>query len=401
MITFFIIVFILFMFSIFCRILILGIHNFYSWLQKNLFKKSKIENKRFISKCLIVNFRIYRILINCIWTIQPFDLYRTESKDIFHPQLNSAKTRRNVLIIGICFLLSILLYLFSNNIQTVYSFLEIIKTKNIGNRIFDFISINKWAILAFLSLIGLAYSVLKDKFSNKIISDIQDDELKNIIITHKNIYPDFIDLKIVLCKNIDVFLCSPKENGDLFILYRSIINKFSDFQYDYKKHTLKKEKKSYHSNNSFNQSVGYESIAEVITKINHKIQEFRDRNPFYETFAINKYIHGLWGIDISDINRKKLIDINLVQNICNDYPEHIIEIIQSEDYPVEEQIKTLNDLFRGRNDYLLETAIKTIEYVIEIENYINKFRKAFVLKLFMWYKISTIVEFIQRQPIHV
>lgn len=115
-----------------------------------------------------------------------------------------------------------------------------------------------------------------------------------------------------------------------------------------------------------------------------RIEEFKNTNPFYNTSAINKYVRGLQGFDISraikenDINH--LLCEEFIKSLYELYPEHITEFITNSNFDDESKIIKLNELLDSGNYLAADTVLKTIEYTIDIETYIYKFSKAFALK---------------------
>lgn len=113
--------------------------------------------------------------------------------------------------------------------------------EQIAKNILTFISENKWMLLTTFGVVFLVYEVLKDRFTNKIISEIHDEELKNIIITHKELFMDFITLRNTLCFNINHFFDTPKENGIIYHIHMSITEKFPSFEFDSVHRSFKKK----------------------------------------------------------------------------------------------------------------------------------------------------------------
>lgn len=247
-----------------------------------------------------------------------------------------------------------------------------------------FISENKWMLLTTFGVVFLVYEVLKDRFTNKIISEIHDEELKNIIITHKELFMNFITLRNTLCFNINHFFDTPKENGIIYHIHMSITEKFPSFEFDSVHRSFKKKEcqNLYSPLNSG--TYGYKNIADILNKMKIRIEEFKNTNPFYNTSAINKYVRGLQGFDISraikenDINH--LLCEEFIKSLYELYPEHITEFITNSNFDDESKIIKLNELLDSGNYLAANTVLKTIEYTIDIETYIYKFSKAFALK---------------------
>lgn len=256
--------------------------------------------------------------------------------------------------------------------------------EQIAKNILTFISENKWMLLTTFGVVFLVYEVLKDRFTNKIISEIHDEELKNIIITHKELFMNFITLRNTLCFNINHFFDTPKENGIIYHIHMSITEKFPSFEFD-SVHRSFKKKECQNLYSLLNAGTyGYKNIADILNKMKIRIEEFKNTNPFYNTSAINKYVRGLQGFDISraikenDINH--LLCEEFIKSLYELYPEHITEFITNSNFDDESKIIKLNELLDSGNYLAANTVLKTIEYTIDIETYIYKFSKAFALK---------------------
>ena len=198
--------------------------------------------------------------------------------------------------------------------------------EQIAKNILTFISENKWMLLTTFGVVFLVYEVLKDRFTNKIISEIHDEELKNIIITHKELFMDFITLRNTLCFNINHFFDTPKENGIIYHIHMSITEKFPSFEFD-SVHRSFKKKECQNLYSPLNAGTyGYKNIADILNKMKIRIEEFKNTNPFYNTSAINKYVRGLQGFDISraikenDINH--LLCEEFIKSLYELYPEY-------------------------------------------------------------------------------
>ena len=126
------------------------------------------------------------------------------------------------------------------------------------------------------------------------------------------------------------------------------------------------------------------NTSDILNKMKIRIEEFKNTNPFYNTSAINKYVRGLQGFDISraikenDINH--LLCEEFIKSLYELYPEYITEFITNSNFDDESKIIKLNELLDSGNYLAANTVLKTIEYTIDIETYIYKFSKAFALK---------------------
>jgi hypothetical protein len=239
-------------------------------------------------------------------------------------------------------------------------------------------------ILTIFGVLFLIYEVLKDKYTNKIISEIQDEELKNIIIVHKDLFKDFRMLHNILCYNINHFFDTPKGNGIIIRLHMCIAEKFPSFEFDVVHHSFKKKEghNLYYSIGT--RTYGYKNVAVIINKMKMIIEKFEKTNSFYSTSAINKYIYGLHGFDISRAiiknDESHLLCEEFIKSQYEQYPKDITDFITDRNFDDTNKIKKLNNILDSRNYCVSDVALKTIEYVINIETYIYKFSKAFALK---------------------
>lgn len=384
LIPFFLILFATFLFSILCELIITSSITFYFWIQNILIVNSSSSNKLIISKLIIIFYKIHKIIISFFVRIRPFQFKSYESSETFHPRLCTTKSKRNIISILICFGITMVINFVLNNINIFKKAYLWFLDEQIAKNILTFISENKWMLLTTFGVVFLVYEVLKDRFTNKIISEIHDEELKNIIITHKELFMDFITLRNTLCFNINHFFDTLKENGIIYHIHMSITEKSPSFEFD-SVHRSFKKKECQNLYSPLNAGTyGYKNIADILNKMKIRIEEFKNTNPFYNTSAINKYVRGLQGFDISraikenDINH--LLCEEFIKSLYELYPEHITEFITNSNFDDESKIIKLNELLDSGNYLAADTVLKTIEYTIDIETYIYKFSKAFALK---------------------
>ena len=385
LIPFFCFLTVAFLFYILCEIAIQLLVSSYFGLQKFLIKKSSPSNKGIFGKLLVVNYRIYRSSFRLLMRIEPFHFEDRDSEPCFQPTLCSPTTKRNLPCILICLGISVVVNLVLNNVDTITSVFNRIFAMDISS-IGAFFSEYKWLIIAAGGMLILLYGVLKDKFTNDIITKIHDQELKNILVTHKDIYADFIRLRNCLVGNIGRFLNSYKDDGIPFFLHESISHSFNHFEYDTKKRSFiaRSTKSHYCPPLRSSGTYGYENISDITAKMKQRLKVFKDTKPFYSTAVLNKYIPGLSGFDISRAIRgkdeKHLLCEEILESICKKYPDHVLDFVKNEDFDEEFKINQLNDLLSTRSLRLIDVVSDSIEYAIELERYINKFSKAFALK---------------------
>lgn len=359
----------------------------YFAIQEWLLTKSNRNNKLFISKLVIILYKSHKKIVALLIRILPFSFKKYESNDRFEPKLLKTSSRKNVCTVLICLGFSLFINVILNYINQLSTIWNTVLNSNYIGKGISFVSENKILLLTTLGVFCIVYSVFRDKFTNKIILQIHDEELKNIIITHKELFMDFIVLRNILCKNIDHFFDIYKEeDGVIFQLHNNISKMFPAFRYDAEQKSFQKtdtsSSKYYHplSTDVF----GYIEIGDVIEKMNLRITKFKDSNSFYNTSAINKYVKGLDGFDITRAiqknNTSTLLCEEFFSKLCKEYPEHQTNVINDCSYDDEFKIKLLNERLSLINNHTFSVALETIEYAIDIERYIDKFSKVFALK---------------------
>lgn len=189
-----------------------------------------------------------------------------------------------------------------------------------------------------------------------------------------------------MCKNINHLFNTPKDFGMIYLIHSSISEEFSSFKYDTRQRSFKRKSSSFRNIPfSLNSKIyGYENISDILNKMKARIEEFKQLNSFYDTSAINKYVHGLRGFDVSRVilenSAGDLLCEEFFKNLCEEYPDDIIDLIADNNFDESIKIEKLNKLLNLRNDIAIITALKTIQFTIDIEAYIYKFRKVFALK---------------------
>ena len=285
-----------------------------------------------------------------------------------------------------CFGISVTIYLLLNNLHKLNTIYIWLIDKQIPKQWVYFISTNKWTILTTVGIMILLYEFFEDKFTNKIITDLQDEELKNILTAHKDLFLDFCILSDILCTNINEFFNTPKDSGIIYFIHRDITERFPDFEYDIKQHSFKKNNPEHTNIPDFTDEkiYGYHDIDDILDKMKTRINEFQKTNPLYATYAINKYIRGLQGFDISSviqrIDSQHLLCEKFFKVLSENNTVDIINIMENNNFDDNIKIQQLNKLLRSRNRSAINAALKTIELTIDIETYLHKLRKVFTLK---------------------
>lgn len=380
--VFFILLCIAILYSVLSLVLIRGIMLAYYTIQYGLLKRSGQENKFFVEKLLIIFYKLQKRLLYFVTHIRPFRLCISET-DNFIPRL-FVSGGRNVFVVLLLYCLAIIIILFQNNYDIGREVVRYISDSNTILRVWSFISGHIWFILALLSTLALFYSAFKDKFIDKIITEIQDEELISIIKFHKSILGDCVNLRESLCKNIDRFLTSRKNNGIIVKLQDEMEKKFPLYGYCEKEKTfIKNTKDLWRFNGIPATSFGYEITTDILQRIKEKLKEFEKASPFYSTAALNKYIHGLNGFDVTyfiyNTKYDRMLDEIKFKELCTDYSDQFVDMICGEDID-KDKIEALNKALKNRSEEVISLALNAIEAAIDIDLYIRKFEKAFALK---------------------
>ncbi len=349
----------------------------YSKIQKFLIKHSNHKNQIVIGKLLILNYRIYKNFMIFILTIKPFRIKQDDfNNSYFDTKIFSEKTKRNLFVVFLCLISAIIISFSINNFSTIKAIFEKYINFESLKRIMFLLNENKWFVLSICSLFLLLYGFLKDKFINKIITEIHDEELKEIINTHKKLCIVFNKLYKCLCENIEIILGTSKYNGKVYALASMISDKFGEYEYNTDKDSFEKVSKTTELPCRLHDCKG---ISEYINQIENIMKNFKNSESFYTTSALNKYIHGLKGFDIS-----YLLIINDKNNlICKEFVESELNNINFDNRRIisdDDKINVMNEHYNISNTILCETLIDTIEYAVDINNYIKGFKKSFSLK---------------------
>ena len=321
-------------------------------------------------------------MVRFFYKMQPF--HSKYSKESFRTELSSDEGRQNGKSFCLIIVASGLVYIVLNNIE----FIKMQMEKRFYIELFEnansFIGDYKWIIITLVSVLVLLHRYLRSKFIDPIVLSIQEKELEKVILTHMDMLRDFVELYGLLCDNINRFLHSSKEKKDMFIIYRSMEEKYGKFEYDTIEHSFKVKKKNTSKNDWYkSKGYSYKNITEVTSRLKEKNSEFKKLKPYYNTMAINKYAKGLKGFDITRSalykNEENLLCEELVKEICDTYPSSlncISEEIIDNPYVIAE----MNRVMKNKSDRMINVALETIEYVVDLDIYIRNLKKLFALK---------------------
>lgn len=341
-------------------------------------KKYKVNEK-----LLIINSKVYNDLLNIIVTIDPIkkDIFKNEFFSLRMFSYGTKKTIKSISIYGIIYFTILEMILNHKFI------LDEIKSINIcyyTRLTLSFLYNNKLYIIAFISLFLFIYSICKDKFTNKIIERIQDDELTNIIKSLQQIYTELVKLRITLLKNIKILLSLTKNKGNFVFLYRTVANKYDFCKYSMEDNKLILEENNYeilkNEFNTFDTKIG--DIDASLNKVKELFEEYQKSDPFYSLYAINKHFKKLNIFDIEYLIKSKncLIDKNYIDDLI----ETIVDDIDTNQADSKmgklTLINKLNENINIANEELHYAILQSIEESIKIDRFIRIFNKAMSLK---------------------
>lgn len=340
------------------------------------------KNKIF-EKLLLFNSKIYESLVYIIIIIDPIkkDTFNTEFFSLRMFSYGTKKTIKAISIYGIIYFLIL---------EAVLNYKLILNKINSFNiyyhtrQLLSFFHNNKWYIVAVISLIIFTYSVCKDKFTNKIIERIQDDELTNIIKSLQQIYTELVKLRITLLKNIKILLSLTKNKGNFVFLYRIVANKYDFCKYSMEDNKLILEENNYeilkNEFNTFDTKIG--DIDASLNKVKELFEKYQKSDSFYSLYAINKHFKKLNVFDIEHLIKSKncLIDKNYIDDLI----ETIVDDIDANQTDSEmgklTLINKLNENINIANEELHYAILQSIEESIKIDRFIRTFNKAMSLK---------------------
>lgn len=358
----------------------------YKHLQMFLIKYSHVNSelwKRVNRKLLVVNYRVYRKIFPFLTGLIPIHYKSPEGDRYLELQIVSVKWKGTIYGVFFCGIISTALHLGLKYrlqiISKIEKALEWIRSENV----FSTITTNWVAILSLLGIILIILRYCKDKYINNVITQIHDEELKKILIVHKKLFREIVNLLNRLSVNLEWILQTPKSAGCFMPLYWSIENSYPQFSYNEKTQSFEVNDGDFRHASPY-PTVVYKEISGQLARIKKEIGDFLETSPYYSTSAVNRYIRGLSGFDIASFAQRystdDLICREYVENICNKFPENLEEVMMCSTYSDETKIEKLKDLLDRRNYQIQTTVEETIRVSIEMEEYVKRFSKAFKLK---------------------
>lgn len=370
--------------TVICSIFECAVRKIYLKLQ-NLYIKNFDNKHRIYEKLLVINYKVCSCLEKFLDFIKPIKNYDEYHKSYFDIKIFSYSFRDTIKAISIY---GILLFIIKSIIINYNDILNFIQKHNDINYI-EIIKIalanlyeNKWYILAFLSAISIIYSIYKNKFTNKIVEGLQDNELKEIIELYKDINSELINLEMLLLENIKTMLVTYKKDGVFVFLYKSIENRINFCKYDCSKNMIVVKENNFYYSGLDTTTIPLNDINQPLDNIKTAFDNYYKKVHFYNPCAINKYFKGLNQFNIEFFVKypQLLIDERYINKIIDSIIEDCNSMIEIENISREYIVDRLNEKVRDKNIILYSVIIESVETVIQIDKFNKRLRKSMSLK---------------------
>lgn len=377
---------VVFLFSVLCFWLRWNLVGLCCEVQIRLIKRSGQNNSLFTEKMLVLIYKFEKAVNYLLFCIQPFRWDMQGRDRSFSPRLLTTRARRNVLVVLFLFCVLAVTKFILGHQDMGHTFFQIVISKENIMRAADFIFENRWIILTALSTLSLLYVAFKNKFTDETFIKFQEEELHNIMILHKELFKDFVVLNWKLRKNITRFLDRSKQDGIVREMRLNMEREFFEFKYCIEEKSFKRRKKLDYSLGKPSKTFGYECIEDLVGGMKEKLEKFEKTSPFYSTAAINKYIRGLGGFDISWCINNSVSDYRTLlgeEEIAKNYGEFSeasLSIIGDTDVDDDRKIEALNQILKLRSEHITETVLRSVKIAVEIDTYIRKLERALKLK---------------------
>ena len=370
--------------AVICSIFEYTVRKIYFKLQ-NLYIKKSGDKHMIYEKLLVTNYNVYNCLETFFNFINPIKIYDEYHKTYFDIKIFSYSFRDTIKAISIYGIILFIIKAITKNYNNILNFLQ--KQHNINY--IEIIKIalinlyeNKWYILACLSVVSIIYGINKSKFTNKIVEELQDNELKEIIELYKNISIELINLEMLLLKNIKTMLVTHKKDGVFVFLYNAIENRTDFCKYDYSKNILIVKENRFTDSGLGVANFNMIDINQSLDNIKTAFDNYYKERHFYSPHAINKYFKGLNHFNIVFFAKSPplLIDEKYINNMIDNIIEDYNLMIENEDISREYIVEQLNENVKKKNDILYIAIRESIEKVIQIDKFNEQLRKSMSLK---------------------
>lgn len=364
-----------------CSIFNYAVRKIYFKLQNLYIKKS--DNKyRLYEKLLVINYKVYNCLETFFYFINPIKSYDEYSKKYFDIKIFSYSFRDTVKAISIYGIILFVIKIITKNYNGVLNFLHKQHNINYIEIIQTILIENKWYILACLSAVSIIYGIYKNKFTNKIVEELQDNELKEIIELYKNISLELVNLEMLLLENIKSMLTTYKKDGIFVLLYKAIEEKVSFCEYNTYKNILIVGKNNFYNTKLAYTHITLKSINESLNNIKTILDNYYKKGHFYSPYAINKYFKGLknYNVELFVKFPSILIDEKNINNMIDSIVEDCNLMINDDEDSRKFAVDKLNEKVKEKNDILYIAIRESIEKVIQIDKFNKKLRKSMSLK---------------------
>ncbi|MCI6388466.1 MAG: hypothetical protein MR823_04935 [Ruminococcus sp.] len=370
--------------TIICFILRYAVRKIYFKLQ-NLYIKKSGDKHMIYEKLLVTNYNVYNCLETFFNFINPIKIYDEYHKTYFDIKIFSYSFRDTIKAISIYGIILFIIKTITKNYNNILNFLqkqhninyiEIIKTALIN--LYE----NKWYILACLSVVSIIYGIYKSKFTNKIVEELQDNELKEIIGLYKNISLELINLEMLLLKNIKTMLVTHKKDGVFVFLYNAIENRTDFCKYDYSKNILIVKENRFTDSGLGVANINLNDINQSLDNIKTAFDNYYKEGHFYNPCAINKYFKGLNQFNIEFFVKypQLLIDEKHINNMIDSIVKDCNLMINDDEDSRKFAVDKLNEKVKEKNDILYIAIRESIEKVIQIDKFNKQLRKSMSLK---------------------
>ena len=370
--------------AVICSIFEYTVRKIYFKLQ-NLYIKKSGDKHMIYEKLLVTNYNVYNCLETFFNFINPIKIYDEYHKTYFDIKILSNSFRDTIKAISIYGIILFIIKAITKNYNNILNFLQ--KQHNINY--IEIIKIalinlyeNKWYILACLSVVSIIYGIYKSKFTNKIVEELQDNELKEIIELYKNISIELINLEMLLLKNIKTMLVTQKKDEVFDFQYNAIENRTDFCKYDYSKNILIVKENRFTDSGLGVANINLNDINQSLDNIKTAFDNYYKERHFYSPHAINKYFKGLNHFNIVFFAKSPplLIDEKYINNMIDNIIEDYNLMIENEDISREYIVEQLNENVKKKNDILYIAIRESIEKVIQIDKFNEQLRKSMSLK---------------------